>query len=381
MEMFNMKKLVFALLIVSSVLLFSCEEKDKVAVNQASVNSSIEKNQESQEEEKWFMAQTDEAKVKTVTATSELVEEKFAGSYLYSPANILDGDMKTTWCEGLDGDGIGESITIEFWEPVSFDEIQIVPGFARTDNEYWINNRVKSLLITQVAEEHFQQKEYTLNDKNGWHSIKFELPQTAQTIELKITDVYAGRKYKDTCLDDFRLLYQGRVIPFKNVDSIKTEQKQVSLQMLNSGFEEKFKALFDNPCGTNSNNGKKYLVLKAVDSSDGMVLSADTRSGKFELDNMCFAYLSSSYPDYRSDEVRQIKNKNSNVKEVCFYYRDFRNTYDLGNCKIIKTSLVSYVETHTSQTVRIDGNIVNINGVRYKVLPSSTVFVYEDSDW
>ena len=149
----------------------------------------------------WFMAQTKQATVKSVIATSELVEAQFDGKYLYPPINILDGDFQTTWCEAEeDGPGIGESITVEFAEAVSFDEIQIVNGFA-TKDYYLKNNRVKKLLLTQVAGQHFQQKEYTLRDKkDGWQSISFDLPQTAQTITLKILDIYSGSKYDDTCL-------------------------------------------------------------------------------------------------------------------------------------------------------------------------------------
>uniref|UniRef100_UPI00388FE519 discoidin domain-containing protein n=1 Tax=Treponema sp. TaxID=166 RepID=UPI00388FE519 len=83
---------------------------------------------------KWFKAQSKSASVKSVTATSELVEAQFDGKYLYPPINILDGDFNSTWCEAdQKGSGIGESITVEFAEPVSFDEIQIVNGFVSKD--------------------------------------------------------------------------------------------------------------------------------------------------------------------------------------------------------------------------------------------------------
>ncbi|MDO4507143.1 MAG: nicotine adenine dinucleotide glycohydrolase, partial [Spirochaetales bacterium] len=157
---------------------------------------------------KWFKAQSKSASVKSVTATSELVEAQFDGKYLYPPINILDGDFNSTWCEAdQKGSGIGESITVEFAEPVSFDEIQIVNGFVSKDY-YLKNNRVKTLRLTQVAKEHFQQKDYTLKDNvQDWQSIKFDLLQTAQTLTLEIRDVYRGSKYDDTCLDDIRLLY------------------------------------------------------------------------------------------------------------------------------------------------------------------------------
>ncbi len=54
----------------------------------------------------WFMVQTEKADVKSVVATSELVEAQFDGKYLYPPINILDGDFNSTWCEA-DKNGSG----------------------------------------------------------------------------------------------------------------------------------------------------------------------------------------------------------------------------------------------------------------------------------
>ena len=134
----NTRKITFAILGML-VLLASCREKDKGAAKtdvvmpdaKEPVNDVVQETQSDEKSEPdfgdWFMAQTDSAPVKSVIATSELVEAQFEGRYLYPPINILDGDFDSTWCEAdKNGSGIGESITVEFAEPVSFDEIQIV---------------------------------------------------------------------------------------------------------------------------------------------------------------------------------------------------------------------------------------------------------------
>ena len=123
--------------------------------------------------------------------------------------------------------GIGESITIEFVEPVSLDEIQIVNGFAYTDY-YTKNNRVKSILLTQTASKHFQQKEYVLADGvQNWQPIHFDLPQTAQTLTIKITSVYKGAKYDDTCIGDIRLLTRERLFRLKMSHRSKPRRKKI----------------------------------------------------------------------------------------------------------------------------------------------------------
>ncbi len=218
-------------------------------------------------QDKWFMAQTEAATVDSITATSELVEGQFDGKYLYPPINILDGKLATAWCEAdAGGSGIGESLTIQLAAPVSFDEIQIVNGFVHEGDYYNKNNRVAVLTITQVAGEHFQQKKYQLKDKvETWQSVKFDLPQTAQTITLKIEAIFKGFRYDDTCISDFRLLYKGAVIPFRNVDAIRLVQEENSKAMLKTdikGFSQAFYALFKG----------EALYLLGPDGREGYVL-------------------------------------------------------------------------------------------------------------
>ena len=184
----------------------------------------------------WFMAQTNSADLYSVGASSELVEAQYDGKYLYPPINVLDGNFDTVWCEAeKNGPGIGQSITIVFSGPVSFDRIEIINGFAsKTHPDYYKkNNRVKKIQITQTAGKHYQQGTYNLADNAPrWQPIVFTHAQTAQTIVLKIADVYKGDKYDDTCIAGFRLIYKGKEIPYTNVAKIKAVQEENSKLML-----------------------------------------------------------------------------------------------------------------------------------------------------
>lgn len=346
----------------------------------------------------WFMAQTKKAPIESITATSELVEAQFEGKYLYPPVNIVDGDFANTWCEAeTNGPGIGEAITIEFTEPVSFDEIQIVNGFA-TKDYYGKNNRIKSIQITQVAKKHFQQKTYTLEDnKPTWQSIKFELTQTAQTITFKIMDVYKGSKYDDTCLDDVRLLYKGKVIPFENVATIKASQEQNSKDMLNSStadFEKEFFALFN---ASPTDNYYKYLVLVADNKEDAMVLTKYSNNNKLkgvysgkiykkttvtELTNKVqkMSNYGWYYPYFPSSFGSSDYNKLSVPYSLVFFDNSSWNTsmaYNVRNHKIICDKTVSYVTTTTSTTVKLDGKSIYLNGVHYTIVDNSDYAIVE----
>jgi len=378
----KMKKIIYGACAAVCLLGFmSCGEDSKSSAPSANVSPAPVSAEESEEDGDgaWFMAQTKRAPVRSVSATSELVEAKFAGKYLYPPINILDGNFRNTWCEAVDGDGIGEAVTVEFSEPVSFDEIQVVNGFA-TKESWAINNRIKTLQITQVAGEHFQRKSYELKDGiKNWQSIKFELPQTAQTIEFKIMDVYRGTKYRDTCLDDVRLLYKGRVIPFTGIDELKEIQEENSKAMLNSDFEVKFRELFKP--SANKAEKRKYIVLKAPDGS-GLVLEATVDGTYLNLEAMYpadFDDTSLSFDDLV--DKYGIGGRRQEYDSSEFDYLAIAHThgaigdYEVGNCRIMFTSSVSYVNTNIVKLIKIDGDIVNINGVRYTVIPSGSTYI------
>ncbi|MCR5288454.1 MAG: discoidin domain-containing protein [Treponema sp.] len=341
----------------------------------------------------WFMAQTETADVKSVVATSELVEAQFNGKYLYPPINILDGNYDSTWCEAdQSGPGIGESITVEFSQPVSFDEIQIVNGFASKDY-YKKNNRVKTIVLTQVAKKHFQQKEYTLNDDTPtWQSINFALPQTAQTITIKITDVYKGSKYDDTCLDDIRLLYKGKVIPFTGVEELKKIQEENSKLMLKSSaadFKSQLLALSYGSAKIYLKSQKDDSAIIIHKSNDGQnitdILIGDAyfiKNGSEEdviarINQTGFNKMYLNKGDFDSEMEHyytQAQKKNSEYLLLGWQWNNYEIQWDIGNFRLLKTERIDYVRTTTAIIIKLDGNTVYWNGVPYTVITEQQIF-------
>ncbi|MBN2738589.1 MAG: nicotine adenine dinucleotide glycohydrolase [Spirochaetales bacterium] len=333
-------------------------------------------------QDNWFKAQTDVIDLEWVSASSELVEGQYDGKYLYSPINIFDNDFTTTWCEAHDdGSGIGEVINIQFKEPVSFDEIQLVNGFASGQDYYHKNNRVKKITLTQVADKHFQRKDYTLkDDMQNWQAIKFGLLQTAQTITIKIDEVYRGYRYDDTCLSDIRFLYKEKVIPVKNVAEIKKVQEETSRTMLKTdmaSFKLSFNALF---------KGKDYLYLKEPGSPRGY---------RVYLKNYNLELVNYSKPFEDEDLLSWMK---SNVSSS-FYYSYFegykkrnydflalgknnsgeKKSYELGNFRLIETAAIDYIETKRTLIIKLSGEKgLYLNGVFYDILNAGRVLYYKD---
>ena len=339
----------------------------------------------------WFMAQTNSADLYSVGASSELVEAQYDGKYLYPPINVLDGNFDTVWCEAeKNGPGIGQSITIVFSGPVSFDRIEIINGFAsKTHPDYYKkNNRVKKIQIAQTAGKRYEQGTYDLYDAPRWQPIVFAHAQTAQTIVLKIVDVYKGDKYDDTCIAGFRLLYKGKEIPYTNVDKIKAVQEENSKLMLkqkSQDFKKQFMGLF---------NGKNYLYLRNSDSDFIRLYNSmnnlSLRKGPGIMVKMSSKdQLIRDYAANRKtyDYERMINELFDTSEDLSKYdyvllgenWDDWRReTYSLGNYRINKKEIVDYIEVDSSIIVSIEGNYMYLNGLRYEIIPQNKVMDFRE---
>ena len=90
------------------------------------------------------------------TASSTLAAQ---GKHNYDVVNIKDDptrEVQSPWVEGVEGDGIGESITLNVKRPLPLYGILIQPGYYEYDDKGpWLkNNRVAQLEITLNDERH-----------------------------------------------------------------------------------------------------------------------------------------------------------------------------------------------------------------------------------
>jgi len=118
---------------------------------------------------RYFLQHTDY----TAVASSTL---KPQGEHNYDVANIAS-ESGGTWAEGVEGDGIDESITLTVNRPLPLDAILIMPGYKSVENaDLWSkNNRVAELEITLNGEHTFKT---TIPDEN---SRSFILSRSAVT--------------------------------------------------------------------------------------------------------------------------------------------------------------------------------------------------------
>ena len=121
----------------------------------------------------------------------------------YNIYNTIDGDYGTCWQDGVKGDGIGETLRYGFDDAV-ISKMTIINGNRRDDKSYEENNRLASahLLFRKDGRDVYEE-DISFED-NGTITSVFEFVDgvDCDTIELTITDVYSGSKYKDTCVSE-----------------------------------------------------------------------------------------------------------------------------------------------------------------------------------
>jgi hypothetical protein len=154
-------------------------------------------------EHQYFLDHTDY----DATASSTLAAQ---GKHNYDVVNIKDDptrEVQSPWAEGVEGDGIGESITLNVKRPLPLYGILIQPGYYDYGNkEPWLkNNRVAALEITLNDERTFTeaipdeifQRPYLIRVRD------YTKPVTK--IKMVIKGVHRGTQFRDTCISLVKL--------------------------------------------------------------------------------------------------------------------------------------------------------------------------------
>ncbi|WP_054971812.1 discoidin domain-containing protein [Paenibacillus sp. A3] len=133
--------------------------------------------------------------VKRVTASSTLPDEN---KISYNANQLTDGKTKTGWCEGVKGDGIGETVTLELGELREVSGIDLINGLAQSLQTFKANNRIKSLKA-----EFSDGSSEILNA--SFVQMNFSKKVTTSFIKLTILEVEKGDKYSDTCMSEVKV--------------------------------------------------------------------------------------------------------------------------------------------------------------------------------
>ncbi|MEC5395811.1 NADase-type glycan-binding domain-containing protein [Bergeyella sp. RCAD1439] len=153
----------------------------------------------------------------------------------YKADNVHDFSLRTAWIEGVEGYGIGESITFRFAKqspPVT--TVEIYNGYMKSDKVWQDNSRVKQLKL------YVNDKPYALLNLKDIKSKQIFTIDTLQGtdkdlfLKFEITEVYKGDKYDDVAISEIEFDGTG-VHCFTKGTLITTPNGQIEIEKLNVG--------------------------------------------------------------------------------------------------------------------------------------------------
>ena len=150
--------------------------------------------------DRYFLEHTDY----DATASSTL---KPNGEHTYDVDNIKPKFSYKAWVEGVEGDGIGESISLKVRRPLPLDTILIMPGYHSDDKKtLWSkNNRVAELEITLNDEHTFTAKIPDEKFAKNYPIPVRDYAKPVNTVKLTIKAVHKGTAARDTCISSLSL--------------------------------------------------------------------------------------------------------------------------------------------------------------------------------
>jgi hypothetical protein len=145
----------------------------------------------------------------SVSASSYLPADQWGQ---YGPMLAIDGQLETSWVEGVDGPGTGQWLMLSFPSKVQVHSIALDVGYDADADLFLKNNRIKKVTLLFSTGESLS---LSFADKRGLQSVPLVRapgPNIETTfVKLVIDEVYLGSQYNDTCLAEVEVW--GRTLP------------------------------------------------------------------------------------------------------------------------------------------------------------------------
>lgn len=115
----------------------------------------------------------------------------------YHSSYLVDQRNDFAWVEGVDGLGVGETVTLHLAESVELSAVEVWPGYQRSEDHFAKNARPAELEIAG--------QRLTVPDSMGSHTLTLAEPVTVQDVEISITQAHPGSLYADLAISELQL--------------------------------------------------------------------------------------------------------------------------------------------------------------------------------
>ena len=174
-----------------------------------------------------FSLHADDLVAGYLMASSTLVEP----GYDYSVWLVQDYNTATTWTEGAEGDGYGESLYLETDPYTVITGGTICPGFYASEDLFYKNGAPTRIYIhTGQQEAYLDVTDYANTYEYGFEGYHFRFDEPLVSdglVTMTIVGVRSGYKYQDTCISELRL--EGYSATEETAPVISRDEPHVSL--------------------------------------------------------------------------------------------------------------------------------------------------------
>lgn len=147
------------------------------------------------------------ADIASVDASSFLEEERAR----FPAEHAFDGDRKTAWCEGVEGLGPGQALSVTLKKPTDLAEIRIDGGYFKDDRTLTNNGRPRKVGVAsdagwskEVTFPFVPYREHAANEVKEKPQV-LQSPGKATTLTFTILEADEGRFTKDVCISEIAL--------------------------------------------------------------------------------------------------------------------------------------------------------------------------------
>ena len=161
-----------------------------------------------------FVGDSNENLASYATASSTLPGQN---GKTYDASNLIDGNLNTSWVEGVEGNGEGQTIEIGLGLTQTVHGVIIYNGYLENKYLYQVNGKVNKLTITgadgtsktqdlyvpqfEAVEQPFSETDLVCDGT----AIQFDAPIQTDKITITILGATPGEKYQDTCISEIKV--------------------------------------------------------------------------------------------------------------------------------------------------------------------------------
>ncbi|GEM_PF-2373576 len=234
----------------------------------------------------------------------------------YSVKNVFDGDSTTAWVEGVEGDGTGESITVEFLENVTVKGCLLFPGYTKSLKTL-IENVIPTYIRIIVDGKPFSDYEifYSEIDTSGFSDcvpadpinlnprfIIFDKPIVGKLFELQITGVLPGMKYSDLAISEWNFF----------LDRSAFKPRRTDYEKILSLLSDFAKGNLSDHFASDNIFVEKLLLLKHLESDYLRIYSDDLEA---DIDSSWAALVAEQDKEYHDHLISELKTRGGSLTD------------------------------------------------------------------